>query len=122
MELPPLLRYGGARLQAQSNAFQQANFGDVLFRDGAFMPLGINFIQETTVFREFGPIAGNTFRAAYEYAPSFGGFLSRQSLDLDGRYYLRIAETGVLAMRARGFRSWGQYPDFYSGNRNRARS
>ncbi|MCE2543585.1 MAG: DPP IV N-terminal domain-containing protein [Acidobacteria bacterium] len=106
-------QFDNEALQAQSNAFQQANFGDVLFRDGAFMPLGINFIQETTVFREFGPIAGNTFRAAYEYAPSFGGFLSRQSLDLDGRYYLRIAETGVLAMRARGFRSWGQYPDFF---------
>ena len=106
-------QFDNEALQAQSNAFQQANFGDVLFRDGAFMPLGINFIQETTVFREFGPIAGNTFRAAYEYAPSLGGFLSRQSLDLDGRYYLRIAETGVLAMRARGFRSWGQYPDFF---------
>ena len=100
-------------LQTQSDTFQTANFGSVLFRDGAFMPLGINFIQETTVFREFGPIAGNTFRVAYEYAPSFGQFLSRQSLDLDGRYYLRIAETGVLALRARGFRSWGQYPDFY---------
>ena len=100
-------------LQAQSNAYQQANFGTVLFRDGGFMPLGINFIQETTVFREFGPIAGNTFRVAYEYAPSLGQFLSRQSLDLDGRYYLRIAETGVLALRARGFRSWGEYPDFY---------
>ena len=100
-------------LQAQSDTFQMSEFGTVLFRDGAFMPLGINFIQETTVFREFGPIAGNTFRVAYEYAPSFGNFLSRQSVDLDGRYYLRIAETGVLAMRARGFRSWGEYPDFY---------
>ena len=111
-------QYDNELLQAQSNAFQAANFGDVLFRDGAYMPFGINYIQETTVFREFGPIAGNTFRAAYEYAPPLGQFLSRQSLDLDGRYYLRIAETGVLAMRARGFRSWGQYPDFsyFGGN------
>ena len=111
-------QYDNELLQAQSTAFQTANFGEVLFNDGAYMPLGINFIQETTVFREFGPIAGNTFRVAYEYAPPLGRFLSRQSLDLDGRYYLRIAETGVLAMRARGFRSWGQYPDFsyFGGN------
>ena len=111
-------QYNDELLQAQSNAFQTANFGDVLFRDGAYMPFGINYVQETTVFREFGPIAGNTFRVAYEYAPPLGQFLSRQSLDLDGRYYLRIAETGVLAMRARGFRSWGQYPDFsyFGGN------
>lgn len=106
-------QYDNELLQIQSEAYQQANFGGVLFRDGAFMPVGINFIQETTVFREFGPIAGNTFRVAYEYAPSFGQFLSRQTLDLDGRYYLRIAETGVLALRARGFRSWGEYPDFH---------
>ncbi len=100
-------------LQAQSQAFQLRNFGSVLFRDGAFMPLGINYVQETTVFREFGPIAGNTFRVSYEYAPPLGGLLSRQTVDVDARYYLRIAETGVLALRARGFRSWGDFPDFF---------
>ena len=26
------------------------------------MPLGVTFVQETTVFREFGPLAGNTMR------------------------------------------------------------
>ena len=105
--------YDNQLLQAESQAFQQENFGAVLFRDGLFMPLGINFIQETTVFREYGPVSGSTTRVAYEYAPSFGALLSRQTIDVDGRYYLRIAENGVLALRGRGFKSWGEFPDFY---------
>ena len=100
-------------LQAESEEFQVQNFGALLFRDGAFMPLGINFVQETTIFREFGPIAGNTMRVAYEYAPAFGPLLSRQTVDVDARYYLRILETGVLALRGRGFQSWGEFPDFF---------
>jgi len=100
-------------LQEESSQFQQQNFGAQLFRNGTFMPLGINFVQETTVFREFGPVAGNTMRVAYEYAPPLGGLLSRQTVDIDARYYLRIAETGVLAVRGRGFRSWGEFPDFF---------
>jgi hypothetical protein len=100
-------------LQLQSQTFQQQNFGTQIFRDGTFLPLGINYVQETTVFREFGPVAGNTVRVAYEYAPPISGLLSRQTLDIDSRYYLRIAETGVLALRARGFQSWGEFPDFF---------
>lgn len=100
-------------LQQESQDFQQQNFGTELFRNGTFLPFGINFVQETTVFREFGPVAGNTMRVAYEYAPPFGGLLSRQTLDIDARYYMRIAETGVLALRGRGFKSWGEFPDFF---------
>tara|TARA_B100001123_G_scaffold450900_1_gene624853 strand:- start:3639 stop:6770 length:3132 start_codon:yes stop_codon:yes gene_type:complete len=101
-------------LQQQSQSFQQQQFGTQLFRDGTFLPLGINYIQETSVFRQFGPIAGNTIRASYEYAPPLGDtLLSRQTIDIDARYYLRIAETGVLALRGRGFKSWGEFPDFY---------
>ena len=37
---------------------------------------------------------------------------------MDARYYLRLGSTGVVAMRARGFTSWGDFPDFffYGGN------
>ena len=106
--------YDNALLQEQSQDFQQTNFGTQLFRDGTFLPLGINYVQETAVFRQFGPIAGNIVRVAYEYAPPFGdALLSRQTVDLDARYYLRIAETGVLALRGRGFKSWGDFPDFH---------
>ena len=70
------------------------------------------------MLREFGPVSGNTVMAGYTYAPGAGGLLSRQTVDLDARYYLRLAESGVLAFRARAFRSWGEFPDFtfFGGN------
>jgi outer membrane protein assembly factor BamA len=57
-------------------------------------------------------------RLAYDYAPPVGGFLSRQSTDLDARKYIRLATNGVLAFRFRGFKSWGQSPGYlyYGGN------
>ena len=47
-------------------------FGRQLFRSGNIVPLGLNFIQETTVFREFGPLAGRTMRVGVEYTPKIG--------------------------------------------------
>ena len=35
--------------------------------------------QETTVFREFGPLSGNTMRLSYEIAPKIGDSLSYQT-------------------------------------------
>ena len=112
-------RFNDPALAQQSNQFQQQQFGSAdLFRNGASMPFGINFIQETTVFREFGPIAGNTMRFGFQYAPSVGPFLGKQTVDTDLRYYLRMGETGLLALRGRGFMSFGDFPDFtyFGGN------
>jgi hypothetical protein len=102
----------------ESAQYQQAQFGQQLFRNGTMVPLGVSFVQETTVFREFGPLAGNTMRLAYDFAPKIGNTLSRQTADIDMRYYLRLGGSGLLAMRARGFKSWGDYPDFlyFGGN------
>ena len=111
-------RFGDPTLQEQADLFQQQQFGTDLFRNGATMPFAITFIQETTVFREFGPIAGNTMRFGYQYAPSIGGFLGKQTIDADARYYKRLGETGLLALRGRGFMSFGEFPDFlyFGGN------
>jgi hypothetical protein len=106
-------------LQDLANDYQQQQFGRVLFSSGSFMPLGIAYVQETTVFREYGPLAGNTVRIGYEYAPKVGNsMLSRQTADVDARYYLRLATNGVLAFRARGFKSWGEWPGYlyFGGN------
>ncbi len=107
-----------ADLAAQEAAYQQSVYGRQLVANGNFMPLDVAFTQETTVFREFGPLAGSTMRMRYEYAPAIGGFLSRQTADADARYYLRLSGTGLLALRFRGFKSWGAYPDFtyFGGN------
>jgi hypothetical protein len=105
-------------LQDYSSGYQQDQFGRELFRSGTYIPLGINFVQETTVFREFGPLSGSTVRAAYEFAPKIGNSLQRQTADIDARYYMRLGASGLLALRARGFRSWGEVPDFmyFGGN------
>jgi outer membrane protein assembly factor BamA len=105
-------------LQDIANQFQEERFGRRLFSSGNFMPLGIEYIQETTVFREYGPLAGNTVRLAYEFAPSTGRLLGRQTAEVDARYYKRIASNGVLAFRARGFKSWGDFPGYmyFGGN------
>jgi hypothetical protein len=105
-------------LQELADGFQQGQIGRSVFSRGSFMPLGIAYVQETTVFREYGPLAGNTVRVGYEYAPSWGNLLSRQTADIDARYYLRLASNGVLAFRARGFRSWGDFPGllYFGGN------
>jgi hypothetical protein len=106
-------------LQDLADQYQQEQFGRVLFASGSFMPFGLAYVQETTVFREYGPLAGNTVRVGYEYAPKVGNnMLSRQTADVDARYYKRLASNGVLAFRARGFKSWGEYPGYlyFGGN------
>jgi outer membrane protein assembly factor BamA len=110
--------YNDPTLQDLSDQYQEERYGRTLFSNGNIMPLGITFVQETTVFREYGPLAGNTVRVGYEFAPSGGGLLGRQIADVDARYYLRLATNGVLAFRAKGFKSWGDYPAYmyYGGN------
>jgi WD40-like Beta Propeller Repeat len=110
--------YNDPQLQDLADQYQQQQYGRTLFSSGSFMPIGVSYVQETTVFREYGPLAGNTVRVGYEYAPSIGNLLSRQTADVDARYYMRLATNGVLAFRARGFKSWGEFPGYmyFGGN------
>ncbi len=110
--------YNEPGLQQLANEFQTAQYGRTLFNTGTFMPFGLTYVQETTVFREYGPLAGNTIRLSYDYAPGVGDLLSRQTADLDARYYMRLGTNGVLALRARGFKSWGEFPGYiyFGGN------
>src|SRR3954469_13259064 len=110
--------YNDAGLQQVADEYQQSQYGRTLFVNGTIMPIGATFVQETTVFREYGPLAGNTNRAGYESAPSAGSPLSRQTFDGDARYYMRLASNGVLAFRARGYKSWGEFPGYlyFGGN------
>src|SRR5581483_6147286 len=110
--------YNDPTVQQVAEQYQTAPGGQLIFRNGTLVPLGAAFIQETTVFREFGPLAGNTMRLAYDVSPKIGSVLSRQTVDADVRHYLRIGGTGVLATRFHGFHSWGDFPDFlyFGGN------
>ena len=106
--------YADPELQIRSEAFQRARTGgQQVFRNGTLAPFGVAYVQETTIFREFGPLAGSTMRLSYDAAPAIGGLLSRQTFEADARYYQRLATSGVLALRFRGFKSTGEYPDFF---------
>jgi hypothetical protein len=111
-------QYNDAFLEEVARSYQQDIYGQAVFRNGTLVPLGAAFVQETTVFREFGPLAGNTMRIAYDISPKIGTTLSRQTLDVDARHYLRLGGSGLLATRFRGFKSIGDFPDFlyFGGN------
>jgi hypothetical protein len=110
--------YNDPAVQQVADQYQQQTYGQSVFHSGTMAPLGAAFVQETTVFREFGPLAGSTMRLAYDFAPPVGGMLSRQTYDGDVRHYLRLGTTGLLATRVRGFKSTGDSPDFlyFGGN------
>jgi outer membrane protein assembly factor BamA len=42
-----------------------------------------------------------------------GDSLSYQTVDIDARWYKRLGGSGLLALRAKGFNSWGANPDFF---------
>ena len=111
--------YNDANLEALASRYQVDQFGSPVFRNGHMAPIGVAFIQETTVFRDFGPVAGNTMRISYEIAAPFNEhWLQRQTVAIDARQYIRLAANGVLALRLSAFKSWGRNPDFnyFGGN------
>ena len=110
--------YNDPGLQQLAADYQRQQYGQSVFRNGTLVPLGAAFIQETTIFREFGPLAGDTIRVGYDVSPKIGTTLSRQTFDVDARHYLRLGGSGLLATRFRGFKSVGDFPDFlyFGGN------
>src|SRR5690606_249671 len=98
--------YRNQEMELAAGQYQQSGYGGQILRTGTFVPFSGSFIQETTVFRECGPLSGNTMRLTDEMAPRIGSSLSRQTVDVALRHYQRLAGTGVLALRARGFKSW----------------
>ena len=106
-------RFADSSLQEESENFQEQNFGTLLFQSGNMVPIGLTFVHETTVFRDFGPVAGKTASIGVSWSPKINGnFLDRRTIDADARYYKRLGANGVLAFRVRGLQSWGDNPEF----------
>ena len=82
--------------------------------NGWSTPVSAYLVQETTRFAQFGPISGSTYRVGVRLAPGVGSLLQRQTVDVDLRKYLRLGSTSsLLAIRARGFYSTGDNPDYF---------
>ena len=69
-------RYEDPNVEFVADEYQQEQYGQSLFNNGNMVPLGAAFVQETTVFREFGPLSGSTMRLAYSVAPKIGNTLT----------------------------------------------
>jgi hypothetical protein len=111
--------YSNPAVQFAAEQYQTDRYGNPIFRNGHVLPLGVTYVSETTVFREFGPVAGNTLRVVYDASPPISdNWLSRQTVDADARHYTRLVANGVFAFRFKGFKSWGRNPDFmyFGGN------
>ena len=107
---------GAAEQQARDAA---AALGQPFFLNtGTIAPVSLSLVAETTRFREFGPLAGHTYRIGGAFAPGAGGLLGRRTLQADARKYIRIGGSGVLASRFKGFMSGGEAPDYlyFGGN------
>jgi hypothetical protein len=110
--------YTNQALQDASLAYQLES-GQQIFRNGNMLPMGISFVQETSVFREYGPIAGRAMQISYSASPAFNdNWIGRQTLSVDLRHYTRIAANGTFAVRLKAQKSWGNLPDFmyFGGN------
>jgi hypothetical protein len=109
-------QFENAFAQQDAQAAAAAQGTQFFLNNGTIAPVSLSLVAETTRFREFGPLTGHTYRLGFTFAPGVSSWLSRRTLDLDARKYIRFGGSGVLAGRIRGFKSMGQAPDiFYFG-------
>lgn len=111
--------YADPVLEQLAGNYQQNQYGQTIFREGPMLPFGLSLVRETTVFREYGPVAGNTFKLSFYGSPGISSdWLTRRTVDVDLRSYRRLVANGVLAFRFKGFKSWGRDADFlyFGGN------
>jgi Tol biopolymer transport system component len=86
--------------------------------------VGVNFVSDTADYREFGPLSGARYRVGLSYAPDFSpgdtpdtdSHTLTANATIDARYYLKIFQRSLLALRFFGAASRGNFPDvFYFG-------
>ncbi len=104
-------RYENPAVEAAAREQAAARGIPFFLNNGLFVPVGLSLVQETTRFANFGPLSGSTFALS---AQAGFGELRRTSFDVDLRKYFRLGSTSsLLAVRARGFKSIGDNPDFF---------
>ncbi len=113
-------RYNDPNLEAFANEYQTDRFGQPLFRNGHMLPMGVSLVNETTVFREYGPVAGTTVQSVLRRLAGHQRQLAlaphdrrRRAPLLSGWPPMACSPSG-----SRAFKSWGRNPDFmyFGGN------
>ncbi len=115
-------------LYKQKENLDNLNYGGDLpygqFFDGTALPLRLSLVGETTLFQNYGPNMGHSFKiSASKYVKIGSKFLDAYTLEADFRKYLRISNTALLAFRLYGYKSGGKNSLlFWSGGNNTFRS
>src|SRR4029450_13257638 len=103
--------YNDPLLQALSQQYQTDAYGNPIFRNGHMLPFSVSLVRETTVFREYGPVAGNTFKVSFYGSPGDGqDWLQRRAIEVDLRHYQRLRAHGVVGVRVEGVERAGAKP------------
>lgn len=106
------------------NTNQGENFQYPGYFEGWAMPLRLSLVGETTVFAQWGPLKGHTFRFSYtHYLKVTEDFRDAYMVQGDVRKYFRLDNYTLFAFRLNGFYTGGPLPGiFYTGGDNTIRS
>ncbi len=90
--------------------------GELLFfqYSDEFPLASATFTGDSAVFKNFGPVAGRRYQvtSTYGYDMDAGGTMSHDTV-VDFRQYLQLTSRSLLALRAFGAASSGNFPNFY---------
>jgi Tol biopolymer transport system component len=102
----------------------QQNQGYGYFYNGNALTLSAALVGETTSFRMFGPLSGNTFALSIAQGlPVSNSFIQNTTMQADLRQYLHIGGDALFAFRLKLMASIGKNPYiFYWGGNNEVRS
>ena len=94
------------------------------FLNGNMLQASLAFVGETTAFKAFGPISGQTFSLTLNQTlPVTKAFLLNTTAEADVRGYLNLGYDFLVAGRLKAFGSWGRNPFlYYYGGNNEVRS
>jgi hypothetical protein len=98
-------------------------------RTDNFPQIGISFVGDTVLYREWGPLSGRRYRFGVSYAPDFGtkekqdpndptqtipgGNTLTADFTADLRHYFKLTERMLIAARVYFAKSVGNFPNVY---------
>lgn len=98
--------------------------GKYNFYSGKFFNVNLNFVRETTRFKGYGPVAGDTLSVYFGKAfPLDSAGLENKTIKIDARKYVNLGRDFLLAFRTYYYGSFGKTPFFdWIGGNNEIRS
>ncbi len=112
---------GGEEIKENIGGFYQY---PGLFFSGKFLHVDFNFVRETTRFKAFGPLSGDTLSLRFTKRIGLDSAnISNFTVSVDARKYFNLGRDFLLAFRLDYYGSFGKTPFYnYFGGNNEIRS